>query len=230
LSTLLLRLAGPLQSWGINSKYEIRRTEALPSKSAVIGLLAAALGRTRDEEMSDLNGLRFGVRGDLPGEIRYDYQTAKSEKSYIINRYYVEDGIFLVGLECEDDCFLEKLEYALKHPRFHLFLGRKSCPPTLPFILGIRSAPLEQALREEPWLVPDWRKKKASSLLRILIDCPNGEKANAVQRDVPISFSSYRREYRNRGVNMFYIDKASERSDEHDPMAELEEDNVLDKN
>jgi hypothetical protein len=63
-----------------------------------------------------------------------------------------------------------------------------------------------------------------------MIDCPNGDKANAVQRDVPISFSSYRQEYRNRGVNMFYIDKASERSDEHDPMAELEEDNVLDKN
>ncbi len=219
-----------MQSWGIASNYDIRRTEQFPSKSATIGLLAAALGRTRDESIEDLNILRFGARGDLPGSIRYDFQMAKGDSDYLIRRYYVEDGIFLVGLESEDESMLKTLEYALSHPRFPIFLGRKSCPPTLPFILGIRSAPLEQALTEEPWLVPDWRKKKASSLLRIMIDCPNGEKANAVQRDVPISFSSYRREYRNRGVNMFYIDKASERSDEHDPMAELEEDNVLDKN
>ena len=27
MSTLLLRLAGPVQSWGIDSKFEVRRTE-----------------------------------------------------------------------------------------------------------------------------------------------------------------------------------------------------------
>ena len=43
MSTLLLRLAGPVQSWGIDSKFEVRRTENAPSKSGVTGLLAAAL-------------------------------------------------------------------------------------------------------------------------------------------------------------------------------------------
>ena len=44
MSTLLLRFAGPVQSWGINSKFEVRRTENAPSKSGVTGLLAATLG------------------------------------------------------------------------------------------------------------------------------------------------------------------------------------------
>lgn len=48
MSTLLLRLAGPVQSWGIDSKFEVRRTENAPSKSGVTGLLAAALGIQRN--------------------------------------------------------------------------------------------------------------------------------------------------------------------------------------
>ena len=59
MSTLLLRLAGPLQSWGTDSKFEVRRTENEPSKSGVIGLVAAALGIRRNEEISELNSLRM---------------------------------------------------------------------------------------------------------------------------------------------------------------------------
>ena len=47
MSTLLLRLAGPLQAWGNDSKFETRRTGREPSKSGVIGLLAAALGKKK---------------------------------------------------------------------------------------------------------------------------------------------------------------------------------------
>ena len=58
MSTLLLRLAAPLQAWGINSKFDIRKTEREPSKSGVVGLLAAALGRRRDESLDDLAALK----------------------------------------------------------------------------------------------------------------------------------------------------------------------------
>ena len=125
MSTLLLRLAGPVQSWGIDSKFEVRRTENAPSKSGVTGLLAAALGIQRNEDISSLNQLRLGVRTDQEGKLLKDFHTAHSEKnSYITTRYYLSDAIFLVGLECEDKGFLQKLEYALKHPAFPLFLGR----------------------------------------------------------------------------------------------------------
>ena len=44
MATLLLRLAAPLQAWGSDSKFETRKTDREPTKSGVVGLLAAALG------------------------------------------------------------------------------------------------------------------------------------------------------------------------------------------
>ncbi len=69
MSTLLLRLAGPLQAWGTESRFNTRQTGPLPSKSGVIGLLAAALGLSRDADLSALRELRFGVRTDQSGEL-----------------------------------------------------------------------------------------------------------------------------------------------------------------
>ena len=62
MATLLLRLAAPLQAWGADSKFETRKTNREPTKSGVIGLLAAALGLRRDESegLARLTGLRFG--------------------------------------------------------------------------------------------------------------------------------------------------------------------------
>ncbi|MDE5757234.1 MAG: type I-E CRISPR-associated protein Cas5/CasD, partial [Allobaculum sp.] len=98
--TLLLRLAGPLQSWGTDSRFETRRTEKMPTKSGVIGMIASALGRNREENVFDLNELQFGVRIDQPGTIITDFHTAKkdSKTSYITKRYYLSDAVFLVGL------------------------------------------------------------------------------------------------------------------------------------
>ena len=135
-STLLLRLAAPLQSWGMDAKFEIRRTNREPTKSGVIGLLAAALGRRRDEPVDDLSRLHFGVRVDQEGELLRDYHTASSPKKeserYVTERYYLSDAVFLVGLESADRDLLHSLEEALRFPVFPLFLGRRSCPPTLP--------------------------------------------------------------------------------------------------
>ena len=63
MATLLLRLAAPLQSWGADSKFETRKTNREPTKSGVIGLLAAALGLRRDDAagIARLNGLHFAV-------------------------------------------------------------------------------------------------------------------------------------------------------------------------
>ena len=64
MGTLLLRLAAPMHSWGNDSRCEVRRTGKEPTKSGVIGLLAAALGRNRADSLDDLCSLRFGVRVD----------------------------------------------------------------------------------------------------------------------------------------------------------------------
>lgn len=78
MATLLLRLAGPMQSWGTTSRFDQRDTGKEPSKSGVIGLLAAALGINRENwcDLEPLTQLKMGVRHDRPGVPMYDYQTA----------------------------------------------------------------------------------------------------------------------------------------------------------
>lgn len=66
--TLLLRLSGPLQSWGADSLYDNRNTDYYPTKSGVIGLIAAALGLKREDSLEKLNTLKFGVRIDCQGD------------------------------------------------------------------------------------------------------------------------------------------------------------------
>ena len=73
--TLLARLAGPLQSWGTHGRYSARDTHSHPTKSGFIGMLAAALGRDRDDDIRDLAALRFAVRADKPGTPIRDYHT-----------------------------------------------------------------------------------------------------------------------------------------------------------
>jgi len=105
MSTLLLRLAAPMQSWGLNSKFTRRQTEREPTKSAVIGLLACALGRKRTESVNDLNSLKYGVRTDQAGELLTDYQIAKREEKdnpFVSYRQYLSDAIFLAGIEGEE--------------------------------------------------------------------------------------------------------------------------------
>lgn len=138
--TLLLRLAGPMQSWGTKSRFDERDTDLTPSKSGVIGLLCAAMGIDREERapVLELARLRMGVRIDQPGVLRYDYQTAqnviaadesKVHPTTLSRRYYLADAVFLVGLEGEDQGLLERAHRALKNPFWPLFLGRKGYLP-----------------------------------------------------------------------------------------------------
>lgn len=214
MSTLLLRLAGPMQSWGTDSKFDVRRTQREPSKSGVIGLVAAALGVSRQnrQALATLACLRFGVRVDREGTLLRDYHTAhgktckKEEVVYITNRYYLADAVFVAGLESENEALLEKIGEALASPAFPLYLGRRSCPPTGRIFLGISPKPLEEALREN---APD-------SASWLVLDAKAGE-PGGLQRDVPLSFNPNRREYGFRRVVSCLLHS------EHDPMAELEE-------
>jgi CRISPR system Cascade subunit CasD len=233
-STLLLHLAAPLQSWGVSAKFDRRGTERAPTKSGIVGLVTAALGRRRDESVEDLQTLRFGVRVDREGTLLRDYHTAKNEKTaYVTNRYYLADAVFLAGLE-GDEALLRQIHSALRYPAFPLFLGRRSCPPEGRVSLGIRAGKtLSEALREEPWLVSDWARKREPPEVRLRIVTDAGMNGKVYfQRDVPISFDQTHRKFGFRGVSesapLAFPNPDSRRAlaehpTEHDPMSELEE-------
>ncbi|MGI8550849.1 MAG: type I-E CRISPR-associated protein Cas5/CasD [Dehalococcoidia bacterium] len=158
MSTLLLRLSGPMQSWGTDSRFDLRFTGREPSKSGIVGLLCAALGKPREERLdnglpalAELAALRMGVRVERPGLVRVDFQTAGGTRNQedrsrfgiisargavlanpvISQRYYLADADFLVGL-AGDNALLRRLDAALAAPVWQLFLGRKSYVPGEP--------------------------------------------------------------------------------------------------
>lgn len=238
MATLLLRLAAPLQSWGVRSKFEIRQTEREPSKSGVIGLLACAMGISREDQeaLEKLSRLEFGVRVDQEGQLlrdfhmvhayknRQDYRTGeKHQCAYITERYYLADAVFLAGVSTDDRDLLKQLEEALVHPAFPLYLGRRSCPPSLPILLGRRDCSLWEALQQEPWLAAEWYRKRfpqGQPVLRLTVDSAAPGAASVC--DVPVSFRPACRQYAFRNVAAQSIPMPMTPT-EHDAMMEVEE-------
>ncbi|MER8029588.1 type I-E CRISPR-associated protein Cas5/CasD [Streptomyces bauhiniae] len=215
---LLLRLAGPLQSWGLTGRFAQRDTHSRPTKSGVIGLCAAALGLDREQPLGELAEVTFGVRADRPGTPMRDYHTVGGgtyplrprdlltdhqratkattltapevpestpfgrreleawygspkyvtrdpvsgalvsgqvrRQALITERWYLADAAFLVGLQYPDPAFLERIAYALEHPRRLLWLGRKACPPSGDIALGVVPGTLREVF-ETHALLPE---------------------------------------------------------------------------
>lgn len=203
--TLVLELSGPLQAWGSDSRFVRRETRMLPTKSGVVGLIAAAQGRRRTEEVEDLVGLRFGVRQEQVGTLVRDFQTAidwRSGKSLpLSHRSYVSDAKYVVGLEA-DAPLLEGVAEAIRSPVFPLYLGRRSCPPSGRIVLGLKEEPLERVLDAEPWRASAWYRRKQPQQVRLLWsrDALPEEIRDETVRDLPISFDPRRRDYGWRDV------------------------------
>jgi len=205
-TVLLLRLAGPLQSWGTSSRFVRRGTDRAPSKSGVIGLLGAARGLRRTDPLDELLQLRFGVRVEQAGTMERDFQTARpidgSKPMPLSYRFYLADAVFLVGVEGEEG-LLSGLDDSLRNPAFPLFLGRRSCPPVGPVSRGLRGGTVQEVLDAEPWSASAWAQKaeRRSELdLDTVVDCEPGAPGSDLVRDEPISFDPERREYGWRSV------------------------------
>ena len=202
--TLLLRLAGPMQSWGTTSRFDQRDTGKEPSKSGVVGLLAAALGIDRANwiDLDPLTRLVMGVRHDRPGIPRRDYQTAqniisadrsKIHPTAVTTRDYLADAVFLVGLEGTDRALLDRAHAALCNPTWPLALGRKSYVPSEPIWLeaGVVDLPLRDALARRAWLTA--MRKSESPPERLLVSLESSDGTGALRMDQPLSSFTERR-------------------------------------
>lgn len=207
MTVLLLRLAGPLQSWGDSSRFVNRGTRYEPTKSGIIGLIAAAQGRHRVDPIEDLARLIYGVRTDQPGRLIRDFQTAQHwqepnrdgtvDSLPLSYRHYLADAVFVAGLQA-GTALLEGIDEALRSPAFPLYLGRRSTPPAGPISLGLREGDLVEVLRNEPWQASPVRQRRTRTStvwLDIVRDAYPGEMDGEVVRDQPLSFDPERRQY-----------------------------------
>lgn len=176
MKTIILKFSGPLQSWGIGSYFETRDTARYPTKSAVIGLIGGALGYRRDETEKNqrLNELSFGVRIEQRGTLLKDFHIARSaNQTYVTNRYYLQDAVFLAMLSHEDSSWIDTVAKALVSPVFPPYMGRRSVPVDSEFFQGIVEDDLLSTIKSYHWQASEWYQKKLSqekNLDRIMLD------------------------------------------------------------
>lgn len=225
LYTLLLRLEGPMQSWGYRSRFDYRDTALEPTRSGVIGLICAAMGIAR-EEYKDISSrfdtIRMGVRVDKEGRPERDYHTAGgdhhdpreygvikadgSRKGTVVSyRDYLADAIFTVGLESNNKDLLEEIAQALCNPTWTLFLGRKAfCMSEHPFAASrpaIVQATLKHALKGAAFSLR-CRRADGKLLSRYVLEEADGERT---QHDWPLCFGN--RQFKPRSIRTYFEDK-----------------------
>lgn len=176
---LLITLYAPLTSWGDIAVGEYRGSWDRPSRSAVLGLVAAALGLDRaDQEAHDALDAGYGVavRADVPGAPLVDYHTTQTvdaatvrrrrpatraellatpdRQTILSRRTYRQDALATVALwarRADARWSLAELRDALRSPRFVLYAGRKANAFGLPLAPSVESAAtLAAALARRP--------------------------------------------------------------------------------
>ena len=162
---LLLTLAGPMAAWGDVAVGESRPAYSRPSKSGVLGLIAAALGLARDDDAGHhalREGTGFAVWPTAPGRLLLDYHTAQvptgtagrglptrrdelahpAVNTTLSTRAYRTDARAVVALWTRPDArwSLSEIQDALRTPVYPLYLGRRACPPSEPLDPQVLSA------------------------------------------------------------------------------------------
>ena len=170
---LIFQLYGVLASWGDIAVGEKRPTQNHPSKSAIMGLLAGVLGIKRHEDKKHIRidqdyGMAVCTR--WTGEEIRDFHTIQvpsTEKHKIYSnrresllndklntilsyRDYRMEALCQVAIwkqKIQTLASLEDIQKNLQYPKFVPYLGRKSCPMSLPVFPKIFSkVTLKQAL------------------------------------------------------------------------------------
>lgn len=221
--TLLMRLEAPMQSYGVFGRFGEKDTGKEPSKSAVVGIVCAALGIERNADLSLISACNLGIRVDREGIERNDYHIvgvdgiiqANGEKlasNLTSNRFFLADASFLVGLESDDIDLLNNIQSALKHPKWQIFLGKKSFVPSLPVWIeyGVLDSNLWDSLINFPFDRKYSRTKISNNKtkLRFVIDADSVNTEDSVMistvMDIPLNFE--RRLFAERKTATFLID------------------------
>lgn len=162
---LVLRLDGPLQSWGENAKWDFRDSSTMPTKSGIVGLLGCAMGLERDSEtlVELAQGITVAVRADRSGVKFIDFQTVQGDplmaatgkpkttgNTILSPHAYLQDACFTVFIDTTAE-WRGRIIAALENPKWCMYLGRKNCVPSRPIQAQvIEYADLMEALEQYP--------------------------------------------------------------------------------
>ncbi|GAA0523029.1 hypothetical protein GCM10009545_26530 [Saccharopolyspora thermophila] len=215
---MLLRLAGPLQSWGERSTFDTRDTAGFPTRSGLLGMIACALGRRRGESLEDLAPLVFTIRIDRPGIRLIDYHTAggglpsgvkiptadgkgRPEGKGTVQtwREYLADAVFTVAIE-GPDTLLDEIRRALIRPRWQPFLGRRSCPPDQPLLLDVTVDDPVAELHQSLPLARQVTDDDTEVSVEFVRATGDPEHIRSEIYDIPTTFTPVDRTYRPRPV------------------------------
>jgi CRISPR system Cascade subunit CasD len=194
MSNLTLYLDGPLQSWGYMADHKYRNCLPHPTRSGLTGILGAALGIGRHdpneaEKTGRFNALRMTILGLGAGRQIRDYHTAQTSGSSgrvvgdctVTHRDYLVDSRFLVLLDGNEELLVE-IEAALQNPVWFGTLGRRSCVPASPILLGQFESEAEAIAELE---------KRLGRAVQITLRVEETDAPGAVLlRDLPLSFSA----------------------------------------
>lgn len=146
---LILRLKSVLQSWGVHTYEDYRPSSLFPTRSAIVGFIAACLGIDRKDLESQKalsDSFLYAVRSDeTPKRLQKitDYHTIlqarkasgkPNEDAVVSRREYLCDASFTVAMNFVNTSMFnsQKIIDALQKPVFTPFLGRRSCPLCVP--------------------------------------------------------------------------------------------------
>ena len=215
---MVLRLAGPLQSWGEHSTFTDRDTLRYPTRSGVIGMFAAAQGLRRGDSLERYAPLSFTVRVDRPGVHLTDFHTVggglsrertvptaagghrpEGTATMVTRRVYLSDAVFTVAVE-GPHALIGQIAAALQRPHWQPYLGRRSCPPDPPLLLN---AETDTPVADLYHRVPLPRRRTIGQdhvTVDMITETPGPGGMLTEVADIPAVFGRYDRQYRSRAI------------------------------
>lgn len=200
---LVFSLSASLGAMGELAGHERRGSLLWPGRSALIGLMGAALGIRRDGDFSELDGLKIEVAVFDSGTVLRDFHTIQSVPAAAVKkpnsrpeairkaggrlttsitlRDYRAGVFYGVAVQGEG---LEEIAAALRKPHFTLYLGRKSCPLSSPLNPQIVQADtVEEALGQVK--VPIWLSQHVDLSKKVMVVGEEGSQRDYVH-DIPL--------------------------------------------
>lgn len=243
--SLALRLAAPLQSWGAAEGGTFHKTSDVPTKSGVFGLLSNAAGFERSDGPGAWRGMSMFVRVDSAGALVSDYHSSvrrnkdgsRKGDATLSNRTYLANAAFLVVLNGNVDV-IQQAHAALMSPARTLYLGRRSCVPSVPIVSKnsvIEGDPLE-VIKTFPWIpftaaltgtalqnLTARFSNKSELTLATVSDTLTGQEPTAYVRDIPVCLLPDAREFSTRPVTLSTVTidnpvRAAVDTNTHDPL------------